>query len=66
VKDFRRTDGQVELVALGQGEQDVPAIARAAVECGARWLIVEQDDHPYGEPMENMRISCRCLKEIQL
>lgn len=66
VKDFRRTDGQVELVALGQGEQDVPAIARTAAECGAGWLVVEQDDHPYGEPMENMRISCQCLKEIQL
>ena len=65
VKDFRRADGAVELVALGQGEQDVPAIAKAAAECGAGWLVVEQDDHPYGEPMENMRISYRCLKAAQ-
>lgn len=57
MKDFRREGEAVMLVALGQGELDVAAVAGTAYECGARWLVVEQDDHPYGEPMENMRES---------
>lgn len=66
LKDFRRAGEKVELVALGQGEQDVAAVVGTAVESGAEWLVVEQDDHPYGEPMENMRISRQCLKELQM
>lgn len=66
MKDFRRTGEKVELAALGQGEQDVAAIARAAVESGAEWLVVEQDEHPCGDPIENMRISCQCLKDLAL
>ncbi len=62
MKDFRREGEKVELVALGQGEQDVAAIAAKALECGAKWLVVEQDDHPYGTPMDNMRESIRCLQ----
>lgn len=62
VKDYRREDGQVNLVALGQGELGVETVAKTAVECGARWLVVEQDDHPYGTPMENMKESFQCLK----
>lgn len=64
MKDFRRAEDAVELAALGEGGQDIPAIARAAAECGAAWLVVEQDDHPHGIPMENMRISCQCLREV--
>lgn len=61
IKDFRRENGQVQLVALGQGEQDIAAIVETAESCGAGWLVVEQDDHPYGTPMENMRESIRFL-----
>ena len=64
MKDFRRNGGKVEQVALGEGEQDVEAIVRMAGECGSTWLVVEQDDHPFGEPMENMRKSVQCLKRI--
>ena len=62
MKDFRREDSKVSLVALGQGQVDVAAVAQTAVACGTRWLVVEQDDHPYGIPMENMRESLQYLK----
>ena len=64
MKDFRRSGEKVEQVALGEGEQDVEAIVRMAGECGSTWLVVEQDDHPFDEPMENMRKSVQCLKRI--
>ena len=64
MKDSRRSGDSVELMALGEGELDVAAIARAAVACGAKWLVVEQDHHPFGEPMENMRTSFSYLKSI--
>lgn len=64
VKDFRREEEKVSLVALGQGELDTAAVARAAVESGAAWLVVEQDDHPYGKPMENMKESFRYLSGV--
>lgn len=64
MKDSRKGEDGVELMALGEGELDVAATARAAVECGARWLVIEQDHHPYGEPMENMRTSFSFLNSI--
>lgn len=65
IKDFIREDG-VKLVAVGDGEQDVEGIVKKAAECGARWLIVEQDDHPFGNPMDNMKKSIDCLKKIMV
>lgn len=64
MKDFRRGQEGVQLTALGTGEQDVAGIAGAALESGALWLVVEQDDHPWGSPMENMRMGCRCLEQV--
>lgn len=64
MKDSRRSGDSVELMALGEGELDVAATAGAAAACGAKWLVVEQDDHPFGEPMENMRTSFSYLKSI--
>ncbi len=64
MKDFLRGQDGVQLAALGTGEQDVAGIVRTAVECGAAWLVVEQDDHPWGSPMENMRTGCKCLEGI--
>lgn len=63
VKDFKKEE-EVELLALGEGEQDVKAIAQAAGVCGTKWLVIEQDDHPYGSPMENMAKSVSYLKNI--
>lgn len=63
VKDFVRED-RVVLVALGDGELGVDAVVSQAAESGVKWLVVEQDDHFYGSPMENMRKSIACLKKL--
>ena len=62
VKDFRRKADGVDLLALGEGEQDFPTLVKTAKECGAQWLVIEQDDHPYGTPMGDMKKSLNYLK----
>ena len=63
IKDFIQ-DGEVKLVAVGDGVQDIKAIAEKAQECGAQWLVVEQDSHIFGSPMENMKKSICCLRSM--
>lgn len=63
VKDFIREDGVV-LVALGDGELGVSDVVAQAVKSGTQYLVVEQDDHKYGIPMENMKKSIECLKGL--
>lgn len=51
-----------EFRALGRGVQNIPAIAQAAVESGAEWLIVEQDESSEGfTPLESVQISAEYL-----
>lgn len=64
VKDFVRED-KVVLVAVGDGELGAGEAAAQAAACGAQWLVVEQDDHSYGSPMENMEKSVAYLKKLQ-
>lgn len=64
VKDFVREDGVV-LVALGDGQLGVREVLDQACESGAQWLVVEQDDHVYGTPMENMKKSIECIRNIE-
>ncbi|MCI8694546.1 MAG: sugar phosphate isomerase/epimerase [Lachnospiraceae bacterium] len=64
VKDFVKEDKPV-LVALGDGELGVGPVVSQAAASGAEWLVVEQDDHFYGSPMENMRKSIACLKKLE-
>ncbi|MDE6169477.1 MAG: sugar phosphate isomerase/epimerase [Acetatifactor sp.] len=63
VKDFVRED-EVTLVAVGDGELEVEAVIRQAAKSRAGWLVVEQDDHKYGNPMENMKKSIDCIRSI--
>ena len=63
VKDFVRED-EVTLVAVGDGELEVEAVIRQAAKSHAGWLVVEQDDHKYGNPMENMKKSIDCIRSI--
>lgn len=62
VKDFIRKDGEVVLVAVGDGEVNADAVVPAAVKNGALWLVVEQDSHTFGSPMENMEKSLKYVK----
>lgn len=64
VKDFVRED-KVVLVALGDGELGVGDVVAQAAESGTKWLVVEQDDHFYGSPMENMKKSIDCLMKFR-
>lgn len=49
---------------LGQGVQDMEALVDAAVQAGAQWLVVEQDE-PYGEsPFEDARQSMETLEQL--
>lgn len=65
LKDFSKKEGaSVELLPLGDGEQEVKAVADQAMECGALWLVIEQDEHPYGKPLEDMEKSLVFLQSI--
>ncbi len=68
VKDFVRQEidgkNEVVLVAVGDGMLGVKDVVVQAAAGGARWLVVEQDDHTYGTPMENMKKSIDCIKGI--
>lgn len=63
MKDFRRENGEVVLVPLGDGEVEVQAIAQTAIEGGAQWFVIEQDDHVHGEPMADMEKNIQVLKK---
>ncbi|HZG74727.1 MAG TPA: sugar phosphate isomerase/epimerase [Paenibacillus sp.] len=61
LKDMTRADGKANTVELGKGEVDLLAIAKAAKEAGAEWLVVEQDvcQNP---PLESVATSIAWLK----
>ncbi len=62
LKDYKREDG-VWFMPLGQGIIDVDSIYNTAVSCGAKWIIIEQDNHSTGSPMTNMETSLSYTKE---
>jgi len=49
---------------VGMGCQDIPAIVTAAVESGAKWLVVEQDMSPERPPLVAAKLSRDYLKTI--
>ncbi|MDI9519673.1 MAG: sugar phosphate isomerase/epimerase [Bacillota bacterium] len=49
---------------FGHGSQEPEALVEAAIEAGAVWLVLEQDD-PYGEsPFEDARMSMETFRRI--
>lgn len=61
-KDVKRLeDGSAQTVSFGEGEVDLAAIAEAANEVGAEWIIVEQDvcQNP---PLESITTSMEWVK----
>ena len=61
----KQPEGAFEFRPLGKGVQDFPSIIQAAVEGGAQWLIVEQDEPSMGyTPLECAKISAEYLRSI--
>ena len=57
--------GNFEFRPVGSGLNDFPAILKAAQECGAEWVIVEQDKPSMGlEPLQCIEKSINYLKSI--
>ena len=49
---------------VGYGVQDFPAIVKASEDCGAGWVIVEQDNSYETPTLENAKLSREYLKTI--
>jgi len=63
LKDMvRGEDGRPDTVELGRGEVDLKAIAAAAADAGAEWLIVEQD-RCANPPLESVAVSIGWLRD---
>jgi sugar phosphate isomerase/epimerase len=63
LKDVRRDGETTRDTPLGDGELDWTAIVPAAVEAGAEWLIVEQDD-PGDDPIGALRRSFSYIEPL--
>ncbi len=57
---------EFEFRPVGHGCQNIPAIVDAALESGAKWFIVEQDQSPARPPLEACKMSRDYLKSIGL
>ena len=50
----------------GYGVQDVKSLTKAALDAGAQWLIIEEDESPDRPPMEASRMSIDTLRKLGL
>jgi len=65
VEDNRESASTFEFRPVGQGVQDMPAIVKAAVDAGAKWVVVEQDQPTAGKSsMQCAMESINYLKTI--
>lgn len=60
----RKAEGTFAFAAVGYGKQDFPSILEASVEAGAKWVVVEQDQHYGNTAMEDSRLSREYLKKL--
>jgi len=63
VKDFAGRDGPPAFVPVGEGAVGYARIAPAAIEAGAEWLLVEQDETE-GPPLEAVQRSLAALAPL--
>lgn len=63
-KSTARNENGFMLKPVGYGQQDFPAIIKAAIEAGAEEIVVEQDIWPEHTAMEAARLSREYLKSI--
>lgn len=48
----------------GYGVQDVESLTKAAIDAGAEWLIIEEDESPDRPPLEASRMSIETLRKL--
>ncbi len=59
--------GWFEYRPLGEGQMDMVAVIKAAIDCGANWLCVEQDEPSQGRSrLEGIAKSAEYLKALGL
>lgn len=58
-------DGAFSFQPVGYGCQDIPAIVAAAMESGAKWLVVEQDESKDRPPLEAAKLSLETLEKLK-
>ncbi len=62
--ESKKEESTFEFRPIGHGMQDMPAILASAVDAGAQWVVVEQDDPSEGTtPFECAATSIKYLKE---
>ena len=65
LKDFTGdTRENMEFHPVGSGKQDVPAILQASLDCGAKWVVVEQDHSLTRPQIEAAKISREYLTSL--
>ena len=58
LKDYTgSTREDIEFQPVGYGKQNMPEILQSALDCGAKWVIVEQDSSVARPPIEAVKIS---------
>ncbi len=60
----QESHGTFEFRPVGSGMQDFPPILEAAVEAGAQWVVVEQDQSVGRTPMQAITMSREYLKSL--
>lgn len=64
VKDYSMDGTAMRHQPLGRGTQDIPGILDAAVQCGAKWVVVEQDEPEGEDSLDVVRISREYLRTL--
>ena len=65
-EESEKEESTFEFRPVGHGMQDMPAILASAVEAGAKWVVVEQDDPSEGTtPIECAEKSIKYLRELE-
>lgn len=62
--DKKETAKTFEFRPVGYGVQNFTEILEAALESGAKWVVVEQDAHYGNTPLEDIRLSREFLRKL--
>ncbi|MBE6685944.1 MAG: sugar phosphate isomerase/epimerase [Ruminococcaceae bacterium] len=63
-REERENEG-FEFRPIGHGIQDIPAILKASIDAGAKWIIVEQDESKNRPSLESAKMSIDYLRSFE-